>query len=55
MIAQAIIAFLVGGLLASFTIAYFTNQWEIFAIGMGVSGFQFLIFYGAYIIEKHRV
>lgn len=54
MIAHAIIGFLLGGLLASFIIGLITNQWEIFAIGMGVSGFQFLLFYGAYTIESAR-
>ena len=55
MIAHAIIGFLFGGFLASFIIGLITSQWEIFAIGMAAAGFQFLIFYGAYTIEKHRV
>jgi len=54
LLAMAIVSCLTGGFLASFIIAYLTNQWEVFAIGMGVSGFIFLFFYGVYIIEKHR-
>ena len=52
LLATAIISCLTGGFIASFIIAYLTNQWEIFALGMIVSGFIFLIFYGAYTIES---
>ena len=52
--ANAIGGFLLGGFVSSFTIAYITSQWEIFAIGMSVSGFTFLLFYGTYIIESAR-
>ena len=52
--ANAIVGFLLGGFVSSFTIAYITNRWEIFAIGMAVSGITFLLFYGAYTIESAR-
>jgi len=53
-VASAIMGFLLGGLVSPFVIAYLMSKWEIFGIGMVVSGFTFLLFYGVYIIEKHR-
>ena len=52
--ATMISSVLASGFLTSFLIAYITNKWEIFAIGLAVSGITFLCFYGAYVIESNR-